>query len=248
MSTGRTRMLPQALLVLLTAMLLGAIALHLAMPALADPNGVVVVSNTTETPTPQSAAAITTAGGSFTSLLLNATTQTMRWKAYVGNVTGSFKLQDASNATIYDWSITTVAGEIYASRNSSVNWSAIQCASNATLQTEQTQINMSTSKDDSINRTFNGTTHKSFYVGTKLITNSTCRAIATYVNNTRQTVNESATFQEVLLQDSQKIVYTTLLENKARGYNNGSFDFQMIVAESDINPTPSTYYFWAELS
>jgi hypothetical protein len=217
------------------------------MPVTADPNGVLIVSNTTEVPTPQTAGTITTAGGSFTTMLLNATTQTMRWKAYVGNVTGVFKLQDGSNFTIYDWNMSTVTGEVYASRNSSINWSGIRCATNTSLQNEQTGINMTTSKEDSINRTFNNTVHRSFYVGTKLITNSTCRAIATYVNNTRQAASEAASFQEILLDDNQRVVYATLLENKARGYNNGSFDFQMIVADSDISPTPATYYFWTEL-
>lgn len=231
-------------LIALCAILFASIAPY----AIADPNGVIIAANTTETPTPRSAATITTAGGSFTTMLLNATTQTMRWKAYVGNVTGMFKLQDASNFTIYDWGITTIAGEVYASRNNTINWSGIRCVVNTTLQAEQTDLNMSTSKTDSINLTFNTTIHRSFYVGTRLIGNSSCRAIATYVNNTRQTPTENASFQEILLDDTQRLVYTTILENKARGYNNQSFDFQMIVAESDINPTPSPYYFWAELS
>lgn len=214
----------------------------------AEPNGVTVVSNTTATATPTSAAAITTAGGSFTTLLLNATTQTLRWKAYVGNITGSLTLQDGANFTIYDWSLSSPAGEVYASRNNSISWSAIRCGVTSILQTEQTQLNITTTKEDSINRTFNNTIHRGFYVGTTLIQNSTCRAIATYVNNTRQSSAENATFQEVLLDDTVSIVYATLLEANAQGYNNGQFDFQMIVPDSDVNPTPSTYYFWAELS
>ena len=48
--------------------------------ALGEPEGVTIVSNTTESPTPQAAGSITTAGGSFTTLVLNATTQTQKWK------------------------------------------------------------------------------------------------------------------------------------------------------------------------
>ncbi len=232
-------------IVLLLSFMLSAIIIQ---NTFADPSGVTIIQNTTVTPAVQPAGSITTAGGSFTTMLINATSQTMRWKAYVGNVSGRFALQDGSNYSIYDWGITIIAGEVYASRNNSINWPAINCVDNTTLSNEQTQINMTTTKEDSINKTFNNTVHKSFYVGTKLITNSTCRSIATYVNSTKQTVSESATYQEVLLQDTnQKMVYTTLLENKARSYNNASLDFQMIVAESDINPTPSTYYFWVEL-
>lgn len=219
-----------------------------AMFAIAEPNGVQILLNSTESPTPQSAASITTAGGTFTTLILNATTQTPRWKAYVGNVTGKFELADANDYTIYDWNITTIAGEVYASRNTTITWSNIRCAVNSTMITEQNALNITTTKEDSINRTFNNTIHRGFYVGTTLIANDTCRAIATYVNNTRQQVADNATFQEILLDDTQSIVYSTLLENKARGYNTNRFDFQMIVAESEYNAAPSPYYFWAELS
>lgn len=238
------RILPGIRMLLLMLLLSGALSVAVS----AAPEGVQIVSNTTETAPVTPAASITTAGGTFTTLLLNATTQTMRWKAYVGNVTGTFKLQDASNATIYDWGITTISGEVYASRNNSIDWSQIRCSNTTTLQTEETQLNMTSTKEDSINRTFNITTHRSFYVGTRLIANSTCRSIATYVNSTRQAASENATFQEVLLDDTQRMVYATLLENKRQGYNSQSFDFQMIVAESDINAVPSTYYFWVELS
>jgi cytochrome b561 len=228
------------------------LALILIMPlfALADisQNNVQILNNITVTAPVQPAASITTAGGTFTTLLLNATTQTMRWKAYVGNVTGKFTLRDASNGTIYDWNIANIAGEVYASRNNSITWSSIRCAGNATVTAEQAQLNMSAAKVDSINLTFNNTVHKTFYVGTTLISHSTCRAVATYVNNTRQTATENAAFQEVLLDDTQSMVYATLLENKVQGYNNAPFDFQMIVAESDISATPSPYYFWVELS
>jgi hypothetical protein len=233
------------MLALLLALLLAGGALLVA----AEPNGAAIQNNVTVTNTPQAAASITTAGGTFTTLLLNATTQTLRWKAYVGNVTGTITLDDALNLTIYDWTPITISGEVYASRNSSIDWSSISCANNSTVISEETQLNLTTTKADSINQTFNRTIHRGFYVGTTLVANSTCRAIATYVNNARQTVTEAATFQEILLRDSSnRLVYTTLIENDAQGYNNGPFDFQLIVAERDTNPAPSTYYFWAEIS
>ncbi len=234
---------------LLMALLLATLLVSSAIIVAAEPAGVSILNNSTVTNTPQAAASITTAGGTFTTLVLNATTQTLRWKAYVGNVTGTVTLDDATNATIYDWTPTIIAGEVYASRNSSINWPSIGCVANGTVSTEEDQLGLVTTKADSINRTFNRTVHRGFYVGTTFVTNSSCRAIATYVNNNRQAVSESATFQEILLQDtSNRLVYTTLIENDAAGYNNAPFDFQMIVAESDVTSVPSTYYFWAEIS
>jgi hypothetical protein len=222
--------------------------LMLSSFAISEPGGVQVLTNSTVSPTPRTAANITTAGGSFTTLLLNATTQTPRWKAYVGDVTGSFRLDDATNYTIYDWTVTNVAGEVYASRNNTITWSSIRCAVNSTLIAEQVGLNITTTKEDSINRTFNNTIHRGFYVGTTLIANDTCRAIATYVNSTRQQAADNATFQEILLDDTKSLVYSTILESDIVGYNTSRFDFQMIVAESEYNVNPSPYYFWAELS
>lgn len=210
-------------------------------------DGVTILSNTTESPAPQSAASLTTAGGSFTTLLLNATSQTMKWKAYVGNVTGQLQLQDASDFTIYDWALTSIPGEVYASRNNSISWSQIQCAQNSTIGSEEVQLNINTLDVDSINRTFSNTTHQAFYVETTLISASSCRAIATYKNNARQSPSATADFQEILLDDTSHLVYATILENDVIGYNNGRFDFQMIVPEDPTSTTPHTYYFWAEL-
>lgn len=214
---------------------------------LAAPEGIDIISNSTEIPTPQSAATQTTVGGSFTTLVLNATTQTSKWKAYVGNVSGRLALRDGSEASIYDWDLVTVTGEVYASRNASIDWSGIGCVQDGVVTEEQQQLGMGSGEIDSINKTFNDTVHASFYVGTTLVPNSNCRAIATYVNNNPQSPDESALFQEILLDDGQRMVYATLLENDAAGYNAEQFDFQMIVAENPTVTIPSTYYFWAEL-
>lgn len=219
--------------------------LLVAAVVLAEPAGVVIVSNTTETPVPQAAASITTAGGSFTTLVLNATTQTTRWKAYVGNVTGELTLSDANAQAIYDWDLAAITGEVYTSRNNSIDWSEIRCAASGTIASEEIALNH-TGTADSINRTFNGTVHAGFYVGVRYLSPSTCRAVATYTNGTAQAPSEDADFQEILLDDTQSLVYATLLEDDVSGYNSDPFDFQMIVAEAQAE-TPSTYYFWAEL-
>ena len=73
----------------------------------------------------------------------------------------------------------------------------------------------------------------------------------TYVNSTAQ----STRFEEVVLYDSPQlgngnIVYATPLEQDYYGFNNQTFDFQMIVPE---NGAPgfsgaTAYYFYAELT
>lgn len=212
------------------------------------PTGANILNNITETISPTAAASLTTAGGSFTTLVLNGSYQTQGWKAYVGNVTGVLTLDDATSNTIYDWNLVAASGEVYVSRNASVDWTAITCANSATISQEQSVLNINSSSVDSINNTFNETIHKSFYVGTINIPNSTCYSIDTYVNDSKQAPSETADFQEVLLQSNSNLIYSTILENSVAGFDNGKYDFQLIVPEDETKSAPTTYYFYVEIS
>jgi len=229
-------------------MLILFVMLNIAVFTIALPQGPTITYNHTETAPVQPAALVNTSGGTFTTLVLNITYQNDHWKAYAGNVTGKMALQDANSYSIYDWSLATVTGEVFASRNSSINWAAIQCAQPSTISTEDSALNQSALANDNIANTFNNTVHKGFFVGGVQISNSTCPSIDTFVNNTRQVVSENALFQEILLQDSSKLVYTTLLQDKTQGFNFKKYDFQMIVAEDSQSVNPTPYYFWVELS
>lgn len=190
------------------------------------------------------------AKGTITVLNMTLTQQDYKWKAYVGNVTGSLALDDANAKSIYDWSLAAVTGEVYVTRASSVSWSQISCVNQSVINAEDAALGISSASIDSINSTFNYTAHKSFLVGTLNITNSSCRSTATYINDARQTVDESAFFQEVLLKDnaSSSLIYTTLIDNDHAAYDGSSvYDFQLIVAENESSSVPKNYYFYVEL-
>lgn len=228
--------------------LLVIFTLSMLFYTLAIPTGPTIVSNTTETVTPKSGLNLSTAGGSFTTLVLNITQQTSRWKAYVGNVTGKLVLQDISNYTIYDWTLSSVTGEIYATRSSSTpSWGNIKCANSTLINSEESALNIASTNADSINKTFNTSKHKSFLVGVVNITNSTCPAIFTYINSTKQAIAENSSFQEVLLTDNTNFIYSAILENAKLGFDLGHYDFQMIVAEDETKTTPTPYYFYVEI-
>jgi len=192
----------------------------------------------------------TDAKGTISVVTLASTQQDYSWKAYVGNVSGKLSLDDGSSYTIYDWSLGVPTGEVYVSRAASVSWADISCASQTMIDNEETAVSMSAVATDSINKTFANIIHRSFAVGTKVIANSTCRSIATYINDTAQTLSETAKFQEVLLGDSVsgRLVYTTLMENNEKGYNNGNYVYQLLVAENESATVPTTYYFYVELT
>lgn len=216
--------------------------------ATAVPNGADFLYNSTETKVPAAAHYINTSGGTFTTLILYAETQNPRWKAYAGNVSGYLTLDDASNYTIYNWERTITTGEVYTSRNSSVDWTNINCSGLSMIYQEEAMLNHVTTHADSINSTFKYRKHRGFFSGTREIKNSTCPSTATWVNDTAQAISEDALFQEMLLSDGVSLVYATLLQDKVSGFNTNKYDFQMIVAERDDDGTQATpYYFWLEL-
>ncbi|RME53531.1 hypothetical protein D6783_01790 [Candidatus Woesearchaeota archaeon] len=215
----------------------------------ADPTGASFTSNITSSASSTAPSGRADPRGTITTLALDAVQQVQQWKAYVGNVTGRFTLDDAQGYTIYDWDFgnTTVTGEVYASRNNSVSWASITCANTTIIGQEESALNMTSSEPTSITNTFNETTHESFYVGATLISNSTCPSTFTYINSTRQNVSETADFQEILLQSGSTLVYATIIEDDLTGYRNTTtYDFQMLVGESDI-AAAHTYYFYVEL-
>ncbi|MFH2021248.1 MAG: hypothetical protein ABIJ34_07550 [archaeon] len=222
--------------------------LSLMQPIFADPDGANITYNVSETKTPAAAQYLNTSGGSFTTVILNAETQNLKWKAYAGNVSGVLTLDDGGNYSIYQWQLTDYTGEVFASRNASVTWSNIRCANVTHVYYEETAMNHTTSSPDSINSTFSYKLHKAFYVGTAVIAQSSCKNTFTWVNNTAQTPDITSPFQEILLYDGSALVYTTFIDDNIQGFNFKKYDFQMIVPERGVQGYDNTkYYFYMEL-
>jgi len=191
-------------------------------------------------------------GGYIATVNITGQSQNTRWKAFVGQVTGTFSLDDASGATIYDWTIASTGGEVYATRNATtITWTSIQCANTTLLETENTQM-AHTSADDNITATFDDTTHAEFFVGNVNISTNSCPTLNTYVDNSTQ----DTSFEEIALSDSTNftaggnVVYATIMESNLAGFDSNPYDFQMIVPERG---TPgfsgaTAYYLYVELS
>lgn len=219
---------------------------------LGDPEGgtITFIDNTTRTITP--ATSRTDSKGTITTITLSTVQQNTKWKAYVGNVTGTLVLRDADDYSIYEWSNSgSPAGEVYITRNSSVDWSSIQCANETNVQAEQTKLGHGASASDNINNTFSSQIHRSIDVAGMTITQSTCPSVFPWINDTSQTPATTAVFQEVLLMDSSyRIVYSSLINQDASGYRNATnedrTDFEAILPDftSTVN---ARYYFYVEI-
>lgn len=237
----------------LTAILAFALVLIMCFSQIAysTPTGPTITFIANETKPTAGATKINTSGGTITTVTLNTTSQNLRWKAYVGNVSGTLTLDDANDNTIFDWTLTDVIGEIYATRSTdSINWTGINCSDTTHIENENRALNH-TNIDDNITSTFDETTHSGFYVGTSVILENTCRAVHTYVNSSSQESN----FEEIVLYDGTteengNIVYATPFEQNAYGFDNSTYDFQMILPDNGLSTWSSSvaYYFYVELT
>jgi hypothetical protein len=224
-----------------------------AAPVFADPSGSSISGATTVTGANSTPAMRNDSKSTITTMILSAVQLDQFWKAYVGNITGIYTLDNPNNATIYSWDATTVTGQVYASRHNNVSWTNIACADRTLMNTEAAYYNM-TSGPDRLNATFNWTVHKAFSVGLNAINQSTCNNTVTYVNDTRQVPTTSSPFQEVLIKDATNdyMIYMTSIDDNSYGYDNTTFDFQLIVPESNLaggssRPANTAYYFYVEL-
>lgn len=193
------------------------------------------------------------AGGNISVFNLTATIQNTRWKGFVGNLTGSFTLDDATGSTLFDWTLSSITGRIYTTRNSSdVNWSGVTCSNFTYLEQENTWLSHN-STSDNISATFNvnlsNVDHDPFDVGPVSISADSCPTLSTYVNNQSQAQGADV-FEEIALRDNlNKTIYVTILESDVAGYNGNTYDFQMIVPENGSASWESSipYYIYVEL-
>jgi hypothetical protein len=222
------------------------LCLSLSM-VLGDPVGTTISNPITSTAANQSPSVRSDARGTITTMVINGIQQDQRWKAYVGNVSGQLTLQNANNNTIYSWDLTTITGQVYASRYNNITWTTVSCAPQSLIISESSYFSMSNANPDRINATFNWSTHKPFQVGQNSIGANSCNSTVTYINSTRQAPTASSPFQELLMQDANNyMVYLTDISYKTQGYDNTTYDFQMIVPEN-VSGSPTSYYFYIEL-
>jgi len=217
-------------------------SLTLATPT--GPSDVNITSNETKGTT--GAYMVNISGGYISKLNLTATVKNPRWKAFVGWIDGKFTLDDASGSTIYDWTLSSVGGEVYATRASAtVSWETISCANASEITAEDTALNHTA--EDNITSTFTADSNSGTFVvaGTTIAAND-CSSTNTYVNNATQAID----FEEVILHDETDIVYATILEEDEVGYDGGTYDFQMLVPENGLETWSgaTAYYLYVELN
>ncbi|NOZ80370.1 MAG: hypothetical protein GXP63_01745 [DPANN group archaeon] len=242
----------------LMIILMVAVTVMTAYTVMADPNIPAVLSQlSTSTRTIDGANKTNDAlAGNLTEIAIDDTKVTQGWQGYYGNVSGTIVLDDALNNSMYTWDQSSASGEIYASRNFSIDFSSgqIVCANTANVSIENTAIFPGTAGNDADNvtNTFSQTTHPEIVVGSNTITADSCSyTLSTYVDDA---ADATRTFNETLLysKNMNSIIYTAIIAQDAEGFKSGtdSHDFQMLVGEDGHSgdTATTTYYFYVELS
>lgn len=191
-------------------------------------------------------AMVNTSGGVLSKIDVEATVQNPHWKAFVGWIDGKFTLDDSADETIYDWTLSSIGGQVYATRASgNIDWANIGCATSGEIDVEDGSLNHD--GEDNISSTFNDTNTGTYSVAGFAVGAGDCFAANTYIGN----VSQGASFEEFVLEDdSANIVFATEIEDEVVGFDGVSYDFQMIVPEDgDDGFTGSTsYYLYVELN
>ena len=218
-------------------------------------SSVVVVNS--ERRTAPNASNVTAQAGNITRLTVTANRQTAAWQGFAGNISGSIVLDDSSGDRFFAWSLFNISGEIYASRNGSVNFNSVFPQNNCTID----EIGMTGAANaDRTNRTYNQSTNTvNFSVGVIQINASSACSVRPYVNSTTPSSN---LFENIILSlehnnaspqqgnfvsGGNQSVYTGILQlTGVHGFDGQMYNFQLLVP---VNRTAvfNTYFIYAEI-
>ncbi|HLD55637.1 MAG TPA: hypothetical protein VJB35_05240, partial [Candidatus Nanoarchaeia archaeon] len=97
------------------------------------PSGGTITSISNSTAPLDVAQGVAAIAGNVTEINIVGFSTTQSWQGYFGNVSGTLQLADGSDNVMYNWSLASPEGEIYASVNNSINWVGTQCYNNTTF-------------------------------------------------------------------------------------------------------------------
>lgn len=188
-------------------------------------------------------------GGNVTEINIAALTVTKSWQGYYGEISGEITLDDGRNMTFYNWSMTRVEGEVYATRNSTITWTSVVCANSTHVALEEAYLGQTAVDGDSVSNTFNRQAHPSFELAARTFNADSCNTTNAFVQNASQ----SADFTQVLLHQNDSVqgnvIYMTIINDTTLGFDGETHDFQLLVGENERAGSigATNYYFWVEL-
>jgi hypothetical protein len=194
--------------------------------------------------------------GNVTEINVFGYTITQTWQGYYGNVTGTIQLTDASDNVMYNWTLASPEGEIYATTDTSVSWASIACFDlTGNHSALETLFNIVSDDVDGINETFSESyVHDEFYTNNVQFVADDCPGTSIF-DWDDDAMTDDNNFEEVLLTDSSsdtQVIFTAILdEEDVAGFDGATryHDFQMLVLEDGhgTDTVTTQYYFYVEL-
>jgi len=199
----------------------------------------------------------------------NASGITQAWAGYYGNVSGAIQLADSSDKVMYNWSLASPEGQVFASTNSSIGWDNTQCfnfTASGTYSDEsgnggstnlygtnlsllETQYGIQLGDLDGIDETFyllGANTHNTFHVNSKEFNEGECQNTRIFDSSGWGVDNN---FEEVLLYEPTtfSVIFASLLNEDVLGFDQKAHDFEMLVLEDghQTDKEITIYYFYA---
>lgn len=229
--------------------LLLAFALTSTYSAVAAPEGIMNYTQlASQTKQPLAGAPITAQGGNITTLSISMNSQTKTWQGFVGNLSANLTLEDTTGDKMYFWNVTNISGEIYASRNGTIDWNYISVQNDCAVDEDLTGKG-----SDRVSKTFDPSSNTvNFSVGTIAINSSTSCSALPNVNNTKQKQLGTNLFENVILtrgttpNGNQSIYVGILQDSGVNGFDGQMYNFQLLLP---VNRTSgfTTYYLYAEI-
>jgi hypothetical protein len=248
-----------------------AVFFNVSLVLAVEPFGANVTQGSSVRGIPDPAQGIPAMAGNVTEITISGFSTTQSWQGYFGNVSGTIQLADSSDNVMYNWSLASPKGEVYASTNNSIIWNYVQCLNftadgtynpldinnaggtskyGTNLTILEDMFGIETDDVDGVDETFNllGSGHNTFYTNNLEFSAGECRNTQVFSNLGH---GEDNKFEEVLLYEptTASVIFTSLLNQDAFGFDNNTHDFEMLVLENghETDTAPTTYYFYVEL-
>jgi len=185
-------------------------------------------------------AAVIYQGGNVTNINLTALQTTKTWQGIYGAISHGVTLQGMNGSKFYSWQLAYLAGEVLAVRTLSVDWNSLHCANPTELASEDSALGVNSEDQESIFNTFsNATIIPSFNVaGIPFSSGEGCYATDLYSSQ-----GQTGNFVEVLLHDTNQVVYTGIINRGQQGFDNRSYDFEMLLGQNGHGAEQSTTYY-----
>jgi len=191
--------------------------------------------------------------GNVTQVDVSGFTNTQAWQGYFGEVTGTITLADATDHAIYNWTLASPRGEVFATELVTVDWYGVDCydvAGNG--PTLETHFNIDTTDMDGVVDTFATTSTSELYVNGRDLLGGPlgpCNNVLLYDEN------GEGLFDEVLLTDgtvasnTETPIFASILKEDGSGFDGTSHDFEMIVLEDGhgTDDLVTSYDFYVEI-